>query len=246
MGTIKTLFSDINKTEALFPRTKVSAISDDNGTGLNVLLNNKADKGFGIGIRAIDQTPITDFNDAIYTGWYSFNYNTANHPSTTGSGIVRVESYRDGSSSMIIQTAYVYGMSSLYIGHLIRTSHNDVWGDWEWENPPMITGVEFRTTERWDGRPVYKRALMYKLTSATSGSGITDITIPTGIINLSEIVSYKANISHTFLLPYLAQNGGNVAPIKLQDGNLTIRFRDSSFGANETIYLELAYTKTTN
>lgn len=37
-GKIKTLFSDKNKTEALFPRTKVSAVSDDNGVGLNVLL----------------------------------------------------------------------------------------------------------------------------------------------------------------------------------------------------------------
>ena len=38
VGKIKTLFSDKDKTEALFPRTKVSAVSDDNGTGLNVLL----------------------------------------------------------------------------------------------------------------------------------------------------------------------------------------------------------------
>lgn len=37
-GKIKTLFSDKNKTEVLFPRTKVSAVSDDNGVGLNVLL----------------------------------------------------------------------------------------------------------------------------------------------------------------------------------------------------------------
>lgn len=39
VGKIKTLFSDKNKTEALFPRTKVSAISDDNGVGLNVILD---------------------------------------------------------------------------------------------------------------------------------------------------------------------------------------------------------------
>ncbi len=37
-GKIKTLFSDKEKTEALFPRTKVKAITDDNGTGLDVLL----------------------------------------------------------------------------------------------------------------------------------------------------------------------------------------------------------------
>ena len=42
-GKIKTLFSDKENTEALFPRTKISAVSDDDGTGLNVLLDNKID-----------------------------------------------------------------------------------------------------------------------------------------------------------------------------------------------------------
>ena len=40
VGKIKTLFSDKDKTEALFPRTKISAVSDDDGTGLNVILDN--------------------------------------------------------------------------------------------------------------------------------------------------------------------------------------------------------------
>ena len=39
-GKIKTLFSDIEKTEALFPRTKTKAISDDDGVGLEALLSN--------------------------------------------------------------------------------------------------------------------------------------------------------------------------------------------------------------
>lgn len=43
-GRIKTLFSDSVKTEALFPRTKVKAVSDDNNVGLNVLLDNKQEK----------------------------------------------------------------------------------------------------------------------------------------------------------------------------------------------------------
>ena len=43
-GKIKTLFSDSAKTEALFPRTKTSAVSNDDGIGLNVLLENKQEK----------------------------------------------------------------------------------------------------------------------------------------------------------------------------------------------------------
>lgn len=43
-GKVKTLFTDKTKTEALFPHTKVKAISDDNNVGLNVLLDNKQEK----------------------------------------------------------------------------------------------------------------------------------------------------------------------------------------------------------
>lgn len=43
-GNIKTLFSDNSKTEALFPRTLLKAVSDDNNNTLTEILNNKQDK----------------------------------------------------------------------------------------------------------------------------------------------------------------------------------------------------------
>lgn len=38
-GKIKTLYSDADKTEALFPRTKVSAVSDADGVGLDAIVD---------------------------------------------------------------------------------------------------------------------------------------------------------------------------------------------------------------
>ena len=38
-GKIKTLYSDKEKTEALFPRTKINAVSDTDGTGLDAILD---------------------------------------------------------------------------------------------------------------------------------------------------------------------------------------------------------------
>ena len=43
IGKITTLFSDIEKTTPLFPRTKVSAVSDENGVGLDVILDEVRD-----------------------------------------------------------------------------------------------------------------------------------------------------------------------------------------------------------
>ena len=42
---------------------------------------------------------------------------------------------------------------------LHRTKSGSVWGEWEWENPPMMPSTEYRTTERFEGKPVYTRIL---------------------------------------------------------------------------------------
>lgn len=36
-----------------------------------------------------------------------------------------------------------------------KTLNSGTWGEWEWVNPPMEAGVEYRTTERYKGKPVY-------------------------------------------------------------------------------------------
>lgn len=38
---------------------------------------------------------------------------------------------------------------------LMRKSVDDIWDEWEWLDPPMSTGVEYRTTETWYGAAVY-------------------------------------------------------------------------------------------
>jgi hypothetical protein len=42
---------------------------------------------------------------------------------------------------------------------LLRTKHGGTWGEWEWVNPPMVIGKEYCTTERWNGKPVYKQTI---------------------------------------------------------------------------------------
>ena len=39
--------------------------------------------------------------------------------------------------------------------HMTRTVYNYAWDPWEYVNPPMIPGKEYRTTERYNGKPVY-------------------------------------------------------------------------------------------
>ena len=40
---------------------------------------------------------------------------------------------------------------------LQRYLYNGAWSEWECVNPPMVEGVEYRTTERYKGKPVYAK-----------------------------------------------------------------------------------------
>ena len=46
----------------------------------------------------------------------------------------------------------------------------DVWNSWEWINPPMLLGTEYRTTERYLGKPVY--AKLVDLGEGTNGKTV--------------------------------------------------------------------------
>ena len=42
-----------------------------------------------------------------------------------------------------------------------RSKLSGVWGEWEWEKPPMVAGVEYRTTERYLGKVVYTKLVQF-------------------------------------------------------------------------------------
>lgn len=55
IGKIKTLFLDESKTTPMFPRTKVKAISDDNGIGLDAILEEIRDSVNNVDLSAYAQ-----------------------------------------------------------------------------------------------------------------------------------------------------------------------------------------------
>lgn len=77
-GKITNLFADKAMTIPAFPRTKVKAVSDDNGVGLNVLLDSKQEKSKSVSIslfasnwsdmtQAVVVSGVTEDNTVIVT-----------------------------------------------------------------------------------------------------------------------------------------------------------------------------------
>lgn len=112
-----------------------------------------APAGYGLG-EEFPTFQVNDLNSATSTGTYRYGVGSANAPTNSGEW-VHVESY---SSTFKHQTAFV----SYTGGNVVeRWMRNGVWEPWEWRNPPMSVGVEYRTTERWNGKVVYTKLVNY-------------------------------------------------------------------------------------
>ena len=122
-----------------------------------------------------------DANDATKSGWYLLEPGAANSPNSIYYAVVRADSL---DSRSLVQTAYSLDN---YFSKLVRRKHFNTWGQWEWENPPMALGVEYRTTERWNGKAVYT-----KLIDLGALPNNTEKNVTHGIANLENALSISA------------------------------------------------------
>ena len=109
-----------------------------------------APAGYGLGGVA---TLAADCNTAISNGWYSGNATTINTPATFD--------YSNYSFFVVARNTsqiyqYFFHPSNGCVLQRYTTNGGKTWVE-EWVNPPMASGVEYRTTERYLGVSVYKK-----------------------------------------------------------------------------------------
>lgn len=112
---------------------------------------NSAPGGFGLGVSG---TPISDPDNATSNGWYQWSTGTENTPFNYG---VLLTLARSGSS--ITQIAFENNANESIV---TRTKISANWADsWRYLNPPLLLGVEYRTVERYLGKPVYQKLINF-------------------------------------------------------------------------------------
>lgn len=254
-GSIETLFKDRKQQEAVFPTTKVKAVSDDNGIGLNVLLeqmdeqiNEKAPSGFGYGevlsgfTSATEEELETNLDTIIAT---MSNYTTKQvrmKLQFLGTEIFfLVDIYRHNTNYAMI-TFQAPRHNGIILQKVYATSG---WQPIEWVNPLMATGIEYRTIERLGNDPVYAKRVAYTIPSGGIGStsNLTDIVIPHEISNFGRIVRYCANAGN-YPLPSMSSVGGSTSVNIVDATNIHLRIYKDTWSAG-TFYFNLYYTKAT-
>lgn len=147
-----------------------------------------APAGYGLGVSDapyhLTET-MSDLDNFIQNGWYAVQ-TTFTISGTTWYFIkLHVQAYN---GMNVMQEVNPNGTN--YI--LRRFCHDGTWGEWEWENPPMVSNVEYRITERWRGSPVYTKLVDFGNLPANASRHI-----PVGINGQNICTAYGSAYSNT-------------------------------------------------
>lgn len=145
--------------------------------------------GFGLGGKSKE---VMDWNDAKANGWYCSYGTAANSPFPDFACWGYVSAFGE-TDDAVIQTAYTYTSDDWSRDATFEKKRyykiTTGWSEWEWVNPPMTAGREYRTTKRYYGKPVYTKLLSYAPSSFVS----QNIRLPHEISNLGTGISISVS-----------------------------------------------------
>lgn len=198
------------------------------------LLARCAPAGYGVGgyCKNIDH-----WDNATACGWYS----TANGSPTASidATVWAGEVMADPLTGQITQTVRAQGKDATYAA--TRHFFDNLWSPWEWVNPPMEIGVEYRTTERWQGKPVY-----YKVVDFGGLPNETTATVPIGVENIEwaflDLSKSWAGPASDLTTNYVT-NSAAITELIVSEGQISITTNASMTGT--LAYIAVKYTKRT-
>lgn len=203
------------------------------GGTIDQLLAGKAPAGYGLGGTFGDY--IADADNATVDGKYRTNSNTLNLPNGVDGmfGVLDVTTVRP--DKYLFQKFYP-GTSGMQQYQLRRMCINQVWQPWEYINPPMQLGVEYRTTERYLGKPVY-----VKVVDFGPGANNTEKSVEHGASN-AIVIDYGGYAK--------SDNGELSVPWKthstLSASDTVIVMTSNADYSGYSVYVWIKYYKTTD
>lgn len=122
-----------------------------------------------------------------------------------------------------------------------REKRLNVWGDWEHTNPPMELGIEYRTTERYLGKPVYVK--LFDCGTIPAQGTHKDLVFSPDADSIVSVTAYSSRRGTT--LPYYDANGVRYA-ITGTGGNSVMIWNYSESLTDTNVHALIKYVKTTD
>lgn len=229
--------TDAQKTQA---RANIAAAPDGFGLGAN---------GYpkpytvvtGATIDALNESGLFWYRDAD-TPIYPDDWNSG----TTGNLLhIQGATNNTAAARQIFYPYHPYERVALNISCMRMKTHSDTWQPWEWVNPPMTLGVEFRTTERYLGKPVYVKTVQ-AFESLTGSDAVDLCEVP--VDNADKCISCTGETSTNWSLPSDVIEGGSShiyigAQVDVNVIKIWAKTDRSSW--SQAIRVTIKYTKTT-
>ena len=191
-----------------------------------------APDGFGLGKEG---TWVDDLNNARKNGFYSWTDTALNKPFNYGNLLVL-----NRSNSRVTQIGIdpkMGGFGTIAIRHCTNVSNGD-WTGWEYVNPVMSLGTEYRTIEGWKGNAVYTKLIDFGALPNNTSKNV-DVGVNEEKIVRAEVMA--GNGTNKVQLPYFLADGTLIAKHLFNATNVQITTtRDWS---GYTAHVQIWYTK---
>ena len=232
------------RTGAVLPQsgdynaTQIPVSGEPEAETVAAALSNKAPAGFGLGGQSKELTSGDDLNTIWENGWYRWGSSSPQNAPDMAPGngesryiFARVTNY---DAQNVLQEYWSLNQGAQ--NQARRICRNGVWGPLEWINPPMQIGVEYRTTERYNSKPVYKKAINTGALSAGTSKSVAH-----GVQNIGLRLSALYGLNNGG--DNLVSNPG-ITGILVDGSNITITTAAGFSTSNS--WVVIAYTKTTD
>lgn len=207
--------------------------------GVNLIASDVGAAPAGYGLGTSYSPEIDDCDTATKNGWYHVKGATLNKPfNKVGALLVACRGSTQMYQLFFVGETYATGGSCI----IVRSMYGGEWGPWEWVNPPMEVGVEYRTTERYLGKPVYAKAMTYTFTSSYDSASQFGLEIPHEISNFGSLVRAEA-VSPPYMIPYVSKNGGFAGVRAVNATNILFDSYKTGWSSGNKIMFKLFYTK---
>ena len=213
---------------------------------------NAAPGGYGLGGNAKNLTADDNIDDCKTTGWYMWDWNPANQPAGLPDaakyhvGLMRVEAATVGSGDACQTIYFPKSTGTVNTGDQCTIQRMGVisgaWNPFEWINPPLALGVEYRTTERYLGKPVYVKLINV---GTLPNNATKSVSIGDGVQYL--ISAYGNDLQTGQIIPGTSI-GGNVGRNIGLSGNKNAIIITTNYDASvmTQVYIFAKYTKSTD
>lgn len=231
VNNVQQAASELGAAHAALTGEDIPTSADDE-TDLATALSNKAPGGFGLGGNVasapLNEEGNADANLITQSGFFRA---IANVPEISGWNYILHINY-SSTISDAIQLGCIVALTTS--NWATRRKIDSVWGPWEWMSPPLQIGVEYRTTERYGGNPVYVQSINFGTLPDASSKSVNH-----NIQNYGGVVSYTGRASYYNLIGHPGVDSISIA-------GSTITIVTNANLSTQSAIITLKYIKTTD